>query len=308
MSASPPKKWKEKLEPYRHEVGAIVLAVIAHIILYSFLWEFLKEHYGKPLGFLILTSPLLIVLCLFFLLYLTRRLLIKPLKEGMKIALAEALQEYGDKSLRSPQDNLIDKFERMQKKYSWIHFKEARSINEFSVRETNKVKLGLMKGVEKCVYAIHRIETYLPLDAEDETNYFEDNKKALERIRKTYDSPGDSHDHNIHRIFIISKEALEDPSMQGRIRSKIEDHCKAEMDIKVVLKDNLIEVPAFEFAIYDREIALKLVINQHSRSYGEGIIYFNDAVVNDVYQERYKDIEAQSLKAEDFWKKYPTKP
>lgn len=305
---SPPKTLKEKLEPYRAEV---IFGIITHIVVVSILWDSLVEHFGKLLVLLILFSLILVVLFLFLIRRLLGRFVIVPFKQDLTNMLTNAVNEvfqrYETTILRKPEDDAREKFERMQQKYSWIHFKEARSINEFSLRESNKVKIGFMKGVQNCVYAIHRIETYLSLDPEDETNYFEDNKKALERIRSQYDSPSDSHDHNIHRIFIISREALDDPTLQGQIKSKIEAHCKEDMDIKVVLKENLIEVPAFEFAIYDNEIVLKLIINQHARCYGEGTVYFNEAVVNDVYKERYKEIEAQSIKAEDFWKKYLTK-
>lgn len=306
-----PKTWREILKPYRTELIAGGIVIVAHIVIVSMLWEYLAEHYGKPLGFLILISIPLTVFCLFLLRYLLRKFVLDPFTRNLTTTVATAvddvLHKYEETVLRKPVDDIRDKFERMQQKYNWINFKAARSINEFSAKEMNKVKIGLMKGVNDCVYAIHRIETYLKLEPEDETNYFEDNKKALERIRIHHTNPGDNHDHNIHRIFIISLEALNDETLRSQIQLKIDAHCNANMDIKVVLKENLIEVPAFEFAIYDNEIALKLIVNQHGQSYGEGTVYFNEAVIKDVYKERYKEIEAQSLKAEDFWKKYMVK-
>lgn len=208
------------------------------------------------------------------------------------------------------QQGYEEKFEKMKEKYKQVEFKAVNSINEFTANEANAVKIGLIRGVQHSVYAIYRVETYLPLpmDPLDDKNYFKANKKALDRIRKNHPSHTEVREYTIHRIFVIAREVLDDPDKVERIRSKVEEHCKAGFNVRIALKEDLGEPPAYEFAIYDKEICLRLGVNQPDRRYGEGTVYFDDAVLRDVYMRRYRDIEAESDKPEDFWSKDLEKP
>jgi len=52
---------------------------------------------------------------------------------------------------------------------------------------------------------------------------------------------------------------------------------------------------------------LRLSINHVAKEYGEGTIYFDSAVVRDIYLPRYMEIEAESHLPEAFWDKYKEK-
>ena len=202
-----------------------------------------------------------------------------------------------------------DKYEKMKAKYKDVTFKDVNSINEFTPAEANAVKIGLIKGVQHYVYAIHRVEAFLPLpmDPQDDRNYFNANRRALDNIKYNHPADSDREEYNIHRIFVVSREALEDADRVSKLKSKVREHNDARFDIRMVLKEELEEQPPYEFAIYDNEIALRLGINQLEKRYGEGIVYFDDAVWRDVYSRRYKAIEAESCKPEEFWEKLPEK-
>jgi hypothetical protein len=308
-TASQSTTWKEKTEPYRNELIAGGIIIIAHIVVVSILWEYLAEHFGKPRGFLILISLPAIVFFFFLLRYLIKKLLIKPAKQELKTMMAstieEVLRKYEDRILRPQKDDLTVTFENMQRKYQGVHFNALRSTNEFTTKgECDTVKVGLMKGVQKCVHAIHQIEPFLPLpgDSPDDYHYFHENIEARKRIRKEHDG---GQEYDIHRIFVISEKALEDQKKAEQIKEKIKEHSDVGFDVKVVLKEKLEEPLTFEFGIYDDEIVFRLSINYVDKKYGEGVVYFNKDVLNDVYKKRFDEIGVQSLKPDDFWKKYP---
>lgn len=208
----------------------------------------------------------------------------------------------------STEDRSIDsseKFERLKNKYKDVSFKSMNSTSEFTSSEANAVKIGLMRGVQHSVYAIYRVEAYLPLpmSTHDDQIYFEANKQALLRIKKNHLSENDRRKYNIHRIFIMSRDTLEDPDRVREIKEKLQEQSNAGFDVLIALKEELLEPPTYEFAIYDYEIVLRLNIDQVGRRYGEGIVYFDDAVLRDVYSRIYKDIEAESSAPEEFWKR-----
>jgi hypothetical protein len=210
-------------------------------------------------------------------------------------------------SIKLPKSGYQDKYEKLKEKYKDVHFKDVRSTNEFNVAESKTVKIGLMKGVQHSVYAIQRIEKYLPLpiDSQDDSIYFQANKDALERIRINHPSPSDAREFTIHRIFVIAKEAFEEDEIRDKTKRIIKEHCdEARFDVKVVFKEDLEEQPAYEFAVYDDEVSLRLSINQQSEKYSDGVVYFDDAVWRDIYKERYKEIETQSYTPKEFWEKF----
>ena len=207
----------------------------------------------------------------------------------------------------NPSQGYEDKYERMKKKYSYVPFNNSmQSTNEFPASETHAVKIGLMKGVVKSVYAIYRVETYLPLPMypTDDQNYFQENIHARRRIRKDYSDDFEAPEFNIHRIFVIASEFLQDPDRVRVLQGIIGRQQDEKFDVRIALKEDLVELPAFEFAIYDNEIALRLGINQAQKCYAEGIVYFDDAVWRDVYIRRYKAIESQSCSPALFWKRF----
>jgi hypothetical protein len=180
------------------------------------------------------------------------------------------------------------------------------SINEFTAAETKAVKLGLMKGVQDSVHGMYLVEPYLPMpqSVQDDVNYFEENKNAYLRIEENHPNKNDLEENNIHRIFIISSEFLEDDAGKvDQIKTIIAEHKERKFDVKVVLKEDLKELPTFEFAIYDNEIVLRLSIDHKLKDFGDGIVFFDDAVLRDVYRRRYKDIEAEGCIPSEFWEK-----
>lgn len=199
--------------------------------------------------------------------------------------------------------------ERLQSKYKAMSFRDPRSTQDFSRSEVPRLKIDLMKGVQHSVYAIYQIEPYLPLPQElpDGENYFEENKRALERIRNNHPLSTDGNEYTIHRIFIVSSEALSDPKRMEQIKASIDAHCRAGFSIRIALKEDLEELILYEIAIFDDEIALRISIDHHEKRYGEGVVYFDDAVIRDVYLRRYREIAAQSYLPKEFWDKYQQK-
>ena len=81
-------------------------------------------------------------------------------------------------------------------------------------------------------------------------------------------------------------------------------HCEAGFDIRIAFKEDLREVPDWEFGIYDDEIALRLSLDKDNQGYGVGTIY-SDRIMVQAYQERFDIIKAKSYKADkNFWNRY----
>jgi hypothetical protein len=201
-----------------------------------------------------------------------------------------------------------DKLKSLREKYHRVHFKALSSTNEFNKSETSAVKLGLVKGVQHSIRTISRIgpaETdHLPMANQEGKNYFEESKEALQRIRNNHPLSTEAKEYTVHRVFIIFKERLNKPDELSKVKACIQEYCDTGFDVRIALQEELKEHQGYTFAIYDDEIVLRLSYDRHSQEPGEGIVYFSDAVVNDVYKQRYKEIEAQSYRPDDFWKKH----
>lgn len=198
------------------------------------------------------------------------------------------------------------KHDLLEKKYH-LHFKDWKSVIDLKPEEVDAIKLRLMDGVQHKVYAIHRVEDFLPLpqQRQDDKNYFEKNRDAFKRIRDNHRDPGDRSEYTIHRIFIVSKEGLKVPGRGQKIRERIQKHCDEGFDVRVAFTEELKAVPAWEFAIYDEEIVLRLEFNNETNDYGVGSVYSDKFQVDDRYPKLYEVIEAQSSKPdEDFWKEH----
>jgi hypothetical protein len=196
----------------------------------------------------------------------------------------------------------------LQNKYH-VSFREEQSVIDLAPEEVDVYKLRLMRGVQKKVYAIHRIETFLPLPMEkgDDKNYFKENKDALARIIKNHEDPNWNRDseYTIHRIFIVSKEALKDAVRGQEIKTKIQLHCDEKFDVRVAFKEDLKTVPPWEFAIYDEEVALRLGFDIEEEGYGDGTVYRDDFQVHDRFPKLYEVVKSQSSRPdENFWQEH----
>jgi hypothetical protein len=196
-----------------------------------------------------------------------------------------------------------EKFDRIKTKYD-IELKPML-IQEYSDdKGIHRVKIGLIKGVQHNVYATYTIDidSHLPSEEVDERNYFDGNKAAHRRIRKNHLNDDE---YNIHRIFIISQAALDHHKDRLKIRAAIEHHIDADFDIKLIRKEDLPEQLPYEFAIYDDEIVFRLSLGPTGKVLDKGRTYFDDAIVQEIFKEGYREIEARSFKPHDFWQLFP---
>jgi hypothetical protein len=231
---------------------------------------------------------------------------VKVFGEGMEasysskeIALLDKIEERVVKANRESASLKFSSHENLREKYNLK--KDWHPVIDFTSAEVDAVKLELMNKVEDRVSAIHWVESPLPLPLEkaDDQNYFDSNKGALERIRSKHHNPTERQDYSIHRIFIVTKTELADLARRSKIMEKIHEHHEAKFDIRIAFKEDLKEVPRWEFAIFDDEIALRLSLDKDNRDYGEGSIYIDEHMVHK-YRERFNTIRAKSYEYRDF--------
>ena len=71
-----------------------------------------------------------------------------------------------------------------------------------------------------------------PLEDPNDKNYFSHNLRALERIRKNHQNLNEQNDFTIHRIFVVSEENIKNSNKAQEIRSRIQEHCDADLTSK----------------------------------------------------------------------------
>lgn len=200
-----------------------------------------------------------------------------------------------------------EKFDRLKIKYD-VELRPMRLQEYEDLAGFHRVKIGLINGVEESVFATYVIERFssLPLETDDEVNYFNGNLEALKRMRAKY--PDDTKKHGIHRIFIISQDALDNHEKRHEFQSRIVQHVTAGFSITMVRKEDLDDQLRLEFAIFDDEIVFELRIGDSGKGFRKGTIYFDEAIVQSVYKERYREIESRSCSPDKFWSRYHITP
>ena len=274
------------------------LTVVAEILLKVFLYEPLKEHYGESLGLVILISALLLIVIFFWLVrlirYIFKNFVVEPLILELKSKIELPNQKIG----------------RLRDKYKGVNFAPISLSKDYeSVDECREVKIELIKGVQRSVYAIHLVEKFLPLPLEsnDDEQYFDGNIKALDRMlsnrsNDNSDAADEDDAYGIYRIFIISQDALNAHEKRHEIADRIKRHAE-RFNVLVVKKEELMSPPNYEFAIYDDDIAFYLSVDLIKGVYGEGTIYLDDAVIQGVYKKRFRTIKGLACSPEKFWGK-----